>query len=130
MFKMSTITKTLLFGSLQNNFSNLQTYSKHLCQWSDTVGYPDWWAPASIQTVCTCQLFLSQMHEIFTFSWLGFPEKSRRLPKISNNFQKTSEHNCQKCPQMFWRRLSTSEATLKTTILACFDLFRIQKVTI
>ena len=110
LFKMSTVTKNLLFGSLQNNFSNVQMYSKHLGQWLDTVGYPDLWAAAGIQTVYTCQLFLSQMHEIFSLSWLGFLEKSWRLPNISNNFQKTSEH-CQKCPQMFLRRLSTSEAT-------------------
>ena len=39
----------------------------------------------------TCQHFLSQMREIFTLSWPRFPETSRRLPKISDEFPKTSE---------------------------------------
>ena len=58
----------------------------------------------------TCQLFLSQMREIFTLSWPGFPEMSRPLLKIYDDFPKTSER-CRKCPQIFRRRLSTSEAT-------------------
>ena len=43
----------------------------------------------------TCQLFLSQMCEIFTLFWLTFPETSRRHPKISDEFPKTSKR-CQK----------------------------------
>ena len=39
----------------------------------------------------TCQHFLSQMREIFTLSWPRFPETSPRLPKISDEFLKTSE---------------------------------------
>ena len=39
-----------------------------------------------------------------------FPETSFRLTKISDDFPKTSEL-CRKCPQIFRRRLSTSEAT-------------------
>ena len=58
----------------------------------------------------------------FTWLWPGFPETSWRLPKISD-FPKTSEL-CRKCPQMFRRRLSTSEATEKMTIVACFDFVR------
>ena len=38
----------------------------------------------------TCQLFLSQMREIFTLSWPRFPETSRRLPKISDEIPKAS----------------------------------------
>ena len=43
----------------------------------------------------TCQLFLSQMREIFTLSWPRFLETSRRLPKISGEFPKTSDR-CRK----------------------------------
>ena len=42
----------------------------------------------------------------FTLLWPGFPEMSRRLSKISDNFPKTSELRW-KCPQVFRRRLST-----------------------
>ena len=54
--------------------------------------------------VYTC---VSQMREIFTLSWPEFSETPRRLPKISDNFPKTSER-CRKCPQMFRKRLSNS----------------------
>ena len=60
----------------------------------------------------------------FTLLWPGFLETFRRLPKISD-FPKTSEV-CRKCPQMFRRRLSTSKATEKMTIVACFDFVRTQ----
>ena len=60
----------------------------------------------------TCQLFLSQMREIFTLLWPIFPETSRRLPKISDELPKTSERcrksNVRRCSR---RRLSTFEAT-------------------
>ena len=49
----------------------------------------------------TCQLFLSQMCEIFTLFWPRFPETSRRLPKISDEFPKTSE----RCWKLSVRRL-------------------------
>ena len=49
----------------------------------------------------TCQLFLSQMCEIFTLFWLKFPETSRRLPKISEEFPKTSK----RCRKLNVRRL-------------------------
>ena len=49
----------------------------------------------------TCQLFLSQMCEIFTLFWLRFPETSRRLPKISDEFPKTFE----RCRKLNVRRL-------------------------
>ena len=49
----------------------------------------------------TCQLFLSQMREIFTLSWPRFPETSRRLPKISDEFPKTFE----RCRKLNVRRL-------------------------
>ena len=47
------------------------------------------------------QLFLSQMHEIFTLSWPRFPETSPRLPKVSDEFPKTSE----RCRKLNVRRL-------------------------
>ena len=50
----------------------------------------------------TCQLFLSQMREIFTLSWPIFPETSRRLPKISDELPKTSE----RCRKLNVRRCS------------------------
>ena len=50
----------------------------------------------------TCQLFLSQMCEIFTLFWPRFPETSRRLPKISDEFPKTSE----RCRKLNVRRCS------------------------
>ena len=43
----------------------------------------------------TCQIFLSQMREIFTLSWPRFLETSRRVPKISDEFPKTSDR-CRK----------------------------------
>ena len=59
-----------------------------------------------------------------TLLWLGFPETSRRPPKISD-FPKTSEL-CRKCTQMFQRRLNTSKATEKMTTVVCFDFVRTQ----
>ena len=38
----------------------------------------------------TCQLFLSQMREIFT-SWPRSPETSRRLPNVAKNVRRCSE---------------------------------------
>ena len=49
----------------------------------------------------TCQLFLSQMCEILTLFWPRFPETSRRLPKISDEFPKTFE----RCRKLNVRRL-------------------------
>ena len=49
----------------------------------------------------TCQLFLSQTCEIFTLFWSRFSETSRRLPKISDEFPKTSE----RCRKLNVRRL-------------------------
>ena len=60
----------------------------------------------------------------FTLLWLGFPEMSRQPPKIFD-FPKTSEL-CQKCTQMFRRRLSTSKATEKMTTVVYFDFVRTQ----
>ena len=63
----------------------------------------------------TCQLFLSQMREIFTLSKPRFHETSRRLPKISDELPKTLFRTLPKvkCTQMFQKtwRLSTFEAT-------------------
>ena len=39
----------------------------------------------------TCQLFLRQMREIFTLSWPRFPETSRLLPNIPDEFPNTSQ---------------------------------------
>ena len=60
------------------------------------------------------------MREIFALPIQGFPKTSQSLPKISDDFQNTSER-FQKCPKMLRRRLSTSEAIWKTKIFACFD---------
>ena len=72
--------------------------------------------------------FVSQMREIFTFSWPGFPETTRLIPNISDEFPKTSERyrnlNVRRCSGRPW---STSEATQKTTILGCFDFVRTKK---
>ena len=83
--KMSTATKNLLFRSLRNNFSNVQTYSKHLkvCQWLNTVGYPDWWAPPGIQTAYTCQLDMTCMRFL--------PCHDRNLRKHPGDFRRLSE---------------------------------------
>ena len=43
----------------------------------------------------SCELFVSQMREIFTLSWPRFPETSRRLPKIFDEIPKISER-CRK----------------------------------
>ena len=59
-----------------------------------------------------------------TLLWPGFLETSWWLPKISD-FPKTSVL-CRNCPQMFRRHLSTSKATEKMTIVACFDFVRTQ----
>ena len=49
------------------------------------------------------------------------------IPVTSEDFLKTSKH-CRKCPQMFWRCLSTSETTLQdNNNLSCFDFVRTQK---
>ena len=83
--KMCTATKNLLFRSLRNNFSNVQTYSKHLkvCQWLNTVGYPDWWAPPGIQTAYTCQLDMTCMRFL--------PCHDRNLRKHPGDFRRLSE---------------------------------------
>ena len=122
--KMSTATKNLLFRSLRNNFSNVQTYSKHLkdCQWLNTVRYPDWWAPPGIQTAYRCQLDMTCMSFYLVMTGI-----CGNIPVTSEDFLKTSKH-CWKCPQMFWRRLSTSETTLQdNNNLSCFDFVRTQK---
>ena len=52
---------------------------------------------------------------------------SGNIPVTSEDFLKTSKHY-RKCPQMFWRRLSTSETTLQdNNNLSCFDFVRTQK---
>ena len=106
-FKMSTATKNLLFGSLRNNFSNVQTYSKHLkvCQWLNTVGYPDWWASPGIQTAYTCQLDMTCMRFLpchdrnlrkHPGDFRRLSEDFKTLPKMSADVLKTFEHirNC------------------------------------
>ena len=75
----------------------------------------------------TCQLFLSQMREIFTLSWPGFPETSRRLPKISGEFPKTSER-CRKCLQMTFEHFR-SYLKDDTFSVLWYDFVRIQKRT-
>ena len=70
----------------------------------------------------TCQLFLSQMCEVVM---TGICQNVPAVPKISDDFPKTFEHSG-KCPKIFRRLLSTSEAIQKTTILACFHFTRTQ----
>ena len=78
----------------------------------------------------TCQLFLSQMREIFTLSWPRFPETSRRLPKISGEFLKTSER-CRKCLQIFPKTFEHFRSYLKddTFSVLWYDFVRTQKRT-
>lgn len=73
----------------------------------------------------TCQRFSESNARGFTLLLPGFAETCRRLSKISDDFPKTSKR-CQKCPQMFRRHLSTSKATEKMRIVACFDFVRTQ----
>ena len=70
----------------------------------------------------TCHFFLSQMCEVVM---TGICQNVPAVPKISDDFPKTSEHSG-KCPKIFRRLLSTSEAIQKTTILACFHFTRTQ----
>ena len=101
-FKMSTATKNLLFGSLRNNFSNVQIYSKlKFCQWLNTVGYPDWWAPPGIQTAYTCQLDMTCMRFLpchdqnlrkHPGDFRRLSEDFKTLPKMSADILKTFEH--------------------------------------
>ena len=75
----------------------------------------------------TCQLFLSQMREILVSLWPGFPKTFRRLPKIADDFLKTSERY-RKCPKMvrylkLFRWLSN---VFKRDISARFDTVRTQ----
>ena len=53
----------------------------------------------------------------------GICQNVSAVAKISDDFPKTSEHSG-KCPKIFRRLLSTSEAIQKTTILACFHFTR------
>ena len=80
----------------------------------------------------TCQLFLSQMREIFTLSWPRFPETSRRLPKISDVFPKTSER-CRKLNvrRLFPKTFEHFRSYLKddTFSVLWYDFVRTQKRT-
>ena len=71
----------------------------------------------------TRQLFLSQIREIFTLSWPRFPETSRRLPKISDEFPRTSER-CRKLKKFkhFWGYLKGD-----TFSVLWYDFVRTQK---
>ena len=84
----------------------------------------------STSQYCTCQLFVSQMREIFTFSWPGFPETT---PAISEYFRRISEDFQTlpkfKCKQMFRKTLEHFRSYLKTANLACFDCVRTKKRT-
>ena len=80
----------------------------------------------------TCQLFLSQMCEIFTLFWPRFPETSRRLPKISDEFPKTSER-CRKLNvrRLFPKTFEHFRSYLKddTFSVLWYDFVRTQKRT-
>ena len=81
----------------------------------------------------TCQLFLSQMREIFNLSWPIFPETSRRLPKISNELPKTSER-CRKLnvlALMFQKTFEHFRSYLKDDTFSALwhDFVRTQKRT-
>ena len=130
---MSTATKNLLFRSLRNNFSNVQTYSKHLkvCQWLNTVGYPDWWAPPGIQTAYTCQLDMTCMRFLpchdrnlrkHPGDFQRLSEDFKTLPKMSADVLKTFEHirNCftrQQQSFVLWFRQNTKKDTSFNTFL-------------
>ena len=60
----------------------------------------------------TCQLFLSQMREIFALSWPRFAETSRRLPKISDEFPKTYE----RCRKLDVHRLFPKTSCVENTL--------------
>ena len=49
----------------------------------------------------TCQLFLSQIREIFALSWTGFPKISQRRPKIPDDFPNVAE-NVRRCSGELW----------------------------
>ena len=78
------------------------------------------------------QLFLSQMREIFTLSWPRFPETSRPLPKISNEFPKTSKR-CRKLNvcRLFPKTFEHFRSYLKddTFSVLWYDFVRTQKRT-
>ena len=80
----------------------------------------------------TCQLFLSQMLEIFTLLWTRFPETSHRLPKISDEFTKTSERcqNLNVC-RLFPKTFKNFRSYLKddTFSVLWYDFVRTQKRT-
>ena len=90
----------LLMRVLQKQLRVLPRWFRYCLSW------PFLWSTFQYYT---CQLFLSQMREIFTLSWPGFPETSRPLLEIYDDFPKSSKR-CRKCPQIFRRRLSNSEA--------------------
>ena len=79
----------------------------------------------------TWQLFLSQMHEIFTLSWPTFPETPRRLLKIFDNFEDFRTLPKIKCPQMFSKTFEHFRSYLKddTFSVLWYDFVRTQKRT-
>ena len=79
-----------------------------------------------------CQLFLSQMREIFNLSWPRFPETSGRLPKISDVFPKTSERRRKlNVRRLFPKTFEHFRSYLKddTFSVLWYDFVRTQKRT-
>ena len=78
------------------------------------------------------QLFLSQMRDIITLSWPRFSETSRRLPKVSEEFPKTSER-CRKLNvrRLFPKTFEHFRSYLKddTFSVLWYDFVRTQKRT-
>ena len=81
----------------------------------------------------TCQLFPSQIREIFTLSWPRFPKTSRRLPedfrRITEDFRTLPKI---KCPQMFPKSFEHFRIYLKDdtfSVLLWYDFVRAQKRT-
>ena len=76
----------------------------------------------------SCELFASQMHEIFTLSWPRFPETSRRLPKIFDEIP-----NCRKLNvrRLFPKTFEHFRSYLKddTFSVLWYDFVRTQKRT-
>ena len=116
-------------------FSNLHS-SKYVpaydgCEWgrykSNCKFLPRWFR-CGLSYYLRPNIIPANFSWVFTLTSPGFLETFRLLPQISDDFPKTSKR-CRKCPQMFRRRLSTSEVILETTILACFNFVRTQQST-
>ena len=78
------------------------------------------WALIRINTVFTSQYYTCQL---FLGFYLVSTRVSRNIPATSADFRRLFE-DFRTLPEMFRRRLSTSEVILETKILACFNFVR------